>query len=1066
MGTNMFKTQFSAGELSPALYAGVNQQYYQAGARKIRNFFVRPQGGIINRPGTVCVGNCRKVLGNETVRLIPFQYSEQDSYVLELTHKMMRVIRNGGYVLATESIDGVQTLIERRLADVTNGEGATFTTTTDHGFPNGVHVTFTGVADMTELNGRVAVVKSHTADTFTLENFDGTPFDTSGFGDYVAGDSGGRVRRIFQKSLPYEDTELALLKYDQSADVMTLVHTNHPQRYLTRQDHAVWRLDDAVFEPTISPPTSVIATPSHLVKENIEGVTRASVGEINLPNSQTAFAKGSAGFVRNVGGMADLRDKVVILGEQTSEANQIYEMQNTRFEDYDTAAFSAYTSGGTFEGDTLYRYIVTAVDEDGQESRTSEVALVASKAMSSLTEAGKPFPKIGLKWEAAAGAASYNIYRQREVPSGAPSIGDTYGYIGRTTATAFVDQNIAPDFTKTPPQEFNPFLETVTFADLYHILKTDPAEFQTIQDHGFEVGDYVKVRSVVGMTEVNGVLMEVDTVPAPWKFTAKRVSDGTAVDASGYKAFALNIDGITNANPAVITTNGTHNFKLGQPVTIDSVEGMNEINGIDAFVKTYTETTLTLVNATTGRVVDSSSWGTRTGGGVIRSGTGTVERRNPQNKPFSTCYFQQRKVYGGSSENPQTVWLSQTGNYNSMDKSTPIRDSDAIELGIASLEVNSIKHLVPLSSLLVFTDGAVFKLSGGNGAALTPSSVQAVPQDYFGSNDVRPLLFGTDVVYCSKNGDAVNAISYSFAADAYQSQDISIRSRHLIERYKIKEWASAKSPHDMIVAVREDGDLVFITYLKDAGIVAWARGDTGEDYPDCFESVCSVRENGEDVVYLVARRYQTNESGSSFQKYVERLHSRNIYKGGKEKDENKVFLDSAVIYNGEGNSTGASVKTVTNLHHLEGRTVTIVADGNVLEPAVVENGAVTLARAATVIVVGIPYTSELETLPIDNGSGQISGLRKKINRVRVRLADSRGVEVMAEGSNDGYTMAMEAPLYGTTRLPLFTGDMEYTMYGNVSNDGVIFVRQANPLPCEILGLIPDITVTEENGRGD
>ena len=103
---NVFKTQFSAGEISPSLWGRVDSAVYQSGASRLKNVYVRPHGSIVNRSGTVYVGTVRNDDNYPQVRLIPFQYSDSDTYVIELTHMKMRVIRDGGYVLATEIDDG------------------------------------------------------------------------------------------------------------------------------------------------------------------------------------------------------------------------------------------------------------------------------------------------------------------------------------------------------------------------------------------------------------------------------------------------------------------------------------------------------------------------------------------------------------------------------------------------------------------------------------------------------------------------------------------------------------------------------------------------------------------------------------------------------------------------------------------------------------------------------------------------------------------------------------------------------------------------------------------------
>ena len=89
---------FAAGELSPALWARTDLAKYQTGLRLARNVFIHPHGGASNRPGTLWAGETK--YPDKKSRLIPFMYSTEQAYVLEFGDKYIRIIVDGGYVLA------------------------------------------------------------------------------------------------------------------------------------------------------------------------------------------------------------------------------------------------------------------------------------------------------------------------------------------------------------------------------------------------------------------------------------------------------------------------------------------------------------------------------------------------------------------------------------------------------------------------------------------------------------------------------------------------------------------------------------------------------------------------------------------------------------------------------------------------------------------------------------------------------------------------------------------------------------------------------------------------------
>lgn len=89
---------FAAGELSPALWARIDLQKYGVGARRLRNFLVHPHGGASNRPGTYFIAAAK--YNNKKCRLIPFEFSTVQTYVLEFGDKYLRFYAEGGQIVS------------------------------------------------------------------------------------------------------------------------------------------------------------------------------------------------------------------------------------------------------------------------------------------------------------------------------------------------------------------------------------------------------------------------------------------------------------------------------------------------------------------------------------------------------------------------------------------------------------------------------------------------------------------------------------------------------------------------------------------------------------------------------------------------------------------------------------------------------------------------------------------------------------------------------------------------------------------------------------------------------
>lgn len=238
--------------------------------------------------------------------------------------------------------------------------------------------------------------------------------------------------------------------------------------------------------------------------------------------------------------------------------------------------------------------------------------------------------------------------------------------------------------------------------------------------------------------------------------------------------------------------------------------------------------------------------------------------------PGCVCYYQQRQVFAGMANAPEQMDFSKSGDFFNMDFSIPSKDDDNIEITIASQQVNAIEFMLPLNNLLVLTSSGAWAVSGGAvGAALTPSQVQATPQAYNGcSNVCPPIAINYDILYVQSRGSIVRDLSYNFYVNLYTGTDITMLSNHLFFGHQLLEWAYAEEPFKVVWAVREDGILLSLTYVKEQEVIAWAHHDT----QGLFKSVCTVIEGQENVTYVIVERFIQGQ----YLQYIERFASRQL----------------------------------------------------------------------------------------------------------------------------------------------------------------------------------------------
>ena len=421
----------------------------------------------------------------------------------------------------------------------------------------------------------------------------------------------------------------------------------------------------------------------------------------------------------------------------------------------------------------------------------------------------------------------------------------------------------------------------------------------------------------------------------------------------------------------------------------------------------------------------------------------TTVRRNDKtytaggSKPSAVGYFEQRRCFGGFAEDPQRIVMTRTGTENDLSYSMPSKDDDRISFQVASREYNQIEHFVPLAHLIVLTSGAELRVSPLNSDAITPSSISARPQSYNGASQVQPVLVNNSVVYASARGGHILDLSYRNDAGGYISNDLSIRSTHLFDFETIEDLALSKSPYPIVWAVSSTGKLLGCTYLPDQNVSSWHQHET----KGSFESIACISEGVEDHLYCVVRR----EINGQTRRFIERMEQFNL-----ESLENSFFVDCGGTYEGEATDT-------VSIPWLEGELVSILADGAVKPQQVVKNGKVKLDFPATKITTGLPYTSDIQTLPLTlEMPGGGNGTEKNVYRAFLKVHKSSGV--FAGPSFDHLVQHKQR----TTEQPgspaeWFTGDIRLQLFPAWSSSGDFCLRQSDPLPMHLLSLTASVS---------
>jgi len=641
--------------------------------------------------------------------------------------------------------------------------------------------------------------------------------------------------------------------------------------------------------------------------------------------------------------------------------------------------------------------------------------------------------------------------------------------------------------------------------------QANPVEL-TVASHGYKTGDEVYIDGIAGMTELNGrAFIITDTGANTFTLDDEDGTGHTAYVSGGTAARTyIRVDDVLG-NPALAAAPGLQ-------ISWDKVPG-----AIEYHVYRHTGGDFGFIGT-----ADSNEFADAIAPADVDTSQTPPLDRNPFEEagdyPSTVAYTQQRLTFGATTNDPEKVWLSQTGNFHNFTRHRPLQDDDAITFTVAGRQVNEIRHLLELGRLVILTSGGEWLAAGGDAGILLPTTINLKQQGYYGSSKLRPITIGGNALYVQSRGAVVRDLRFSLEVDGYTGNDLTVFAAHLFDDWTIADWDYAQIPHSVAWAVRSDGMLLGLTYIFEHQVWGWHRHDTD----GLYENVAVVPEGREDATYVVVNRTIDGQT----KRYIERFASRRF-----DTIDDAFFVDSGLSFDGRnadaghtmtltGGSTwsydesltltsseaffvagdvgneihltvGAdevrcritaftsdtvvtvqtnkdvpaafqtvaisdwakAVDEVSGLDHLEGKTVSILADGNVEPQQVVSGGAIALQRPYAVIHAGLPIQADLETLSIENTGGEtLTDKRKLVNEVSLMVEGSRGIWVGPDA--DHLTEYKQREDEGWDEpIGMDTGTVKVSIEARWDDNGRVFVRQDDPLPLAVLAIIPSGVVS-------
>lgn len=385
--------------------------------------------------------------------------------------------------------------------------------------------------------------------------------------------------------------------------------------------------------------------------------------------------------------------------------------------------------------------------------------------------------------------------------------------------------------------------------------------------------------------------------------------------------------------------------------------------------------------------------------------------------PVTVAFHQDRLVIGGSRDLPNRLWMSQSGDLYNFDLGTGL-DAEAIEFGIFSDQVNAIRGVFSGRHLQVFSSGAEWMVTGD---PLTPSTVQIKRQTRVGSRTDRyipPLDVDGATLFVARNGQELREFIYTDVEQAYQATDLALLSRHIIATPIDQDFDQKRR---LLFLVRADGRFATLTVYRAEEVAAWTLHDTDGN-------VLSVSVAGENV-YLM----------------VERSNGVTI-----ELVDDTCLLDS--VLTGE---TGTPTAVWGGLGHLNGKEVSVIADGRIQPSETVSSGSITLSQSFVSVTAGLAFTHIIEPLPPSNIGA--SGLGKAVRLVEAvfRLSATSALRVdSGRGLLDVPLRQISEDAILDAPPPVVSGDIRVSAYGwsRDSSKPLWRIEQDAPLPFNLLAV--------------
>jgi len=399
--------------------------------------------------------------------------------------------------------------------------------------------------------------------------------------------------------------------------------------------------------------------------------------------------------------------------------------------------------------------------------------------------------------------------------------------------------------------------------------------------------------------------------------------------------------------------------------------------------------------------------------------------------PRSGTFHKGRLVIGGSRDLPQTVWFSTINDFFDFDLGTNL-DDEAIQVTLQTDSVASINQVFSGRHLQIFTSSDEFFVPSVN--PITPNSIEIKRTTSFGSKQgLRVHNVDGATIFLNRTGGQVREFLYNDINQGYNAESLSLLASHLLVNPVDTAFRKSTSTEDAdyLFVVNSDGTLAIMNTLRTQDVTGWSLIET----QGLIKSVGVEL----DTIFFVIERVI---NGTTV-RHIEYFDSSNA-------------LDASSVQ-----TVGTPTDTFTGLSHLNGETVKVLADGNVLTPVLVSGGSATIERVATTVEFGLSYKAsgddyQIKTMPIEQQlpDGTMVGRKKRVVEVTLQLDSTKSIKV--NQNRVAFRQLGDSLLDISTSS--FTGQKVVEGMLGFTDEAQVEVSDDAPLPATILAISYKVAV--------